>query len=28
VAKVLQMTEVDQLVPVYASLAEAVPARP
>jgi len=25
VARVLQMTEVDQLVPVYASLAEAVP---
>jgi anti-anti-sigma factor len=28
VAKVLQMTEVDQLVPVYASLAEAAPAAP
>lgn len=27
VARVLQMTEVDQLVPVYGSLAEAVPAR-
>jgi anti-sigma B factor antagonist len=28
VAKVLQLTEVDQLVPVYASLAEAAPAAP